>query len=157
MCCQPARLSVDFISPVICHDVPSDGCTMGRDQLCPKFPGEVQLLVRINLHLLFSSCWPGRVWKQAVDLFSPLFSPFLCTIWLCLCALLRESCKQLLSRWWCQCQRMSSVLVKQGVWAWFWRNGIVSKCHFQSLKYFHLKTAESNFTNRGWLGEPFLC
>lgn len=42
-------------------------------------------------------------------------------------------------------------LVKQQGWAWCWRNGIVSKCHFQSLKSSRLKTAQPNFTNRGWL------
>lgn len=70
VCCQPASISVDFISPLICHDIPLDGCTVGRNQLSLKFPGEVRLWMKIKLHLLFSSFWPGRVWKQAVRLFS---------------------------------------------------------------------------------------
>lgn len=70
LCCQPAGISVDFISPLICHDILLDGCTVGRNQLSLRFPGEVWLWMKIKLHLLFSSFWPGRVWKQTVSLFS---------------------------------------------------------------------------------------
>ena len=142
-------MSVDFISHLICHNVPSDGCTVGRDQLCPKFPGEVRLWVRIKLHLLFSSCWPGRVWKPPVELFSPQWLRFFVPYGY---VYVREGgLQQLSSRRWCQCQRRSSFLVKQLGWAWFWRSDIVSKCHFQSSKSFCLKSAQLNFINRGWL------
>lgn len=68
--CAVSLLGYQSTSPLICHDIPLYGCTVSRNQLSLKFPGEVRLWMRIKLHLLFSSFWPGRVWKQAVSLFS---------------------------------------------------------------------------------------